>query len=116
MSRVLLVSAIALSILALVGGVSSEDKGTVNELDAAIRRELRPGTTRSTVISFLQNRKIPYHDSKDITYFRGPRTVWGLLTRSARDRILVIDTILTFEFDGEDKLTSYSRREQVVGP
>jgi len=88
----------------------------VKDLEAAIRRELPSGTPRTRVIAFLQEHKVPYHDSSDIAYFKGPRTVWGLLSRTASNRLLVVDTILTFEFDAHDKLTSYSSREQLVGP
>jgi hypothetical protein len=114
--RALLLTALALSGLWPGGGGSAEKASAMRDLEAAVHRDLPPGTPRSRVIAFLQERKVPYHDSKDIAYFKGPRTIWGLLTRTASNRLLVVDTILTFEFDAEDKLASYSSREQLVGP
>ena len=114
--RALLLTALALSGLWPGAGGGSEKALAMRDLEAAIRRDLPAGTPRSRVIAFLQEHKIPYHDSKDIAYFKGPRTVWGLLTRTASNRLLVVDTILTFEFDAEDKLASYSSHEQLVGP
>ena len=114
--RHLLLTALALSGLRPAASSSSEEDQPVKELDAAIRRELPSGTPRSRVIAFLQEHTVPYHDSKEISYFKGPRTIWGLLSRTASNRLLVVDTILTFEFDPQDKLISYSSREQLVGP
>jgi hypothetical protein len=114
--RYLLLVALALSGLITTTGRSAEKAQPVKDLEITIRRELPSGTPRTRVIAFLQERKVPYHDSKEIAYFRGPRTVWGLLTRTATNRLLVVDTILTFEFDAEDKMISYSSREQLVGP
>jgi len=114
--RHLLLTALALSILRPTASSSSEKALTVKDLEAAIRRDLPSGTPRSRVITFLQEHKVPYHDSKEIAYFKGPRTIWGLLSRTASNRLLVVDTILTFEFDTQDNLVSYSSREQLVGP
>jgi len=113
--RHLLLTILALCGLRPAASSSSEKPQAVKELEAAIRRELPSGTPRSRVIAFLQEHKVPYHDSKDIAYFKGPRTIWGLLSRAA-NRLLIVDTILTFEFDTQDKLVSYSSREQLVGP
>ena len=107
---------VALGLLLLCSATAhgSDRPSEIMQLEAAIRRDLPPGTPRSTVLDFLQRHKIAHHDSKDIRYFNGPRTVWGLLSRSAG--LFVIDTVLTFEFDAEDKLISYSSREQRVAP
>ena len=114
--RDVLLTVLSLSGLSPTVSSGSEKAQTVKELEAAIRRELPSGTPRSRVIAFLQEHKVPYHDSKDISYFKGPRTIWGLLSRPASDRLLVVDTILTFEFDSQDRLISYSSREQLLGP
>jgi len=108
----------ALTVFGLSPTVSSgwQKAQTVNDLETAIGRDLPSGTLRSRVIAFLQEHKVPYHDSKEIAYFKGPRTIWGLLSRTASNPLLVVDTVLTFEFDAQDKLVSYSRREQLVGP
>ena len=112
--RHLLLMALALSGLSPTASSGSEQTLAVKDLEEAIRRELPSGTSRSSVVSFLQKHQIPYHDSKDIAYFKGPRTIWGLLGRPKG--LLVVDTVLTFEFDAKDTLASYSRREQLVGP
>ena len=85
------------------------------DLDAAIRRELPPGTSRRQVVAYLERCGIRHHDSNEIRYFKGPRTVWGLFSKGAGIP-MVRDTVLTFEFDPEDRLVSYSQREQLVGP
>jgi hypothetical protein len=113
--RFLLLTALALSGLRPTVSSSSDRAPAVKGLDDAIRRELPLGTPRSRVMAFLQERKVAYHDSKEIAYFKGPRTVWGLLSRTTSN-LLVVDTVLTFEFDDKDKLVSYSSREQLVGP
>jgi hypothetical protein len=116
MKRRLLLYGLALSLSVAVRESRAEEETGVKELEATIRKELPTGTSRSDVIGFLQRQKIAYHDSADIAYFKGPRTVWGLSSRRSRSRVFVIDTILTFEFDPQDRLVSYSRREQTVGP
>ena len=106
--------AIGLSLLCSATAHGVDRPSEIKQIEAAVRRDLPLGTPRSTVLDFLQRHKIVHHDSKDIHYFKGPRTVWGLRSRSAG--LFVIDTVLTFEFDAEDKLISYSSREQRVGP
>jgi hypothetical protein len=113
--RHLFLVALALSGLRPTASSGSEQTLAVKDLEEAIRRELPSRTSRSSVVSFLQKHQIPYHDSKDIAYFKGPRTLWGLLSRP-KGLLLVVDTVLTFEFDAKDTLASYSRREQLVGP
>jgi hypothetical protein len=114
--RHLLLTVLTLSGLRPMASSGSEKAQNVKELEGTIRRELPSGIPRSRVIAFLQEHKVPYHDSKDISYFKGPRTIWGLLSRTSSNRLLVVDTVLTFEFDSEDKLISYSSGEQLVGP
>src|SRR5262245_11122367 len=113
--RHLLLMALALSGLKPTAISGSQQMLAVKDLDEAIRRELPSGTAKSGVVSFLQKHQIPYHDSKDIADCKGPRTIWGLLSRP-KGLLLVVDTVLTFEFDTGEKLVSYSRREQPVGP
>jgi hypothetical protein len=88
----------------------------LKELEAAILRELPLGTSRSTVIEFLQKHNVKYSDSNEKSNFKGPRTVWGLLTTPATSSMMVVDTLLTFEFDPQDKLVSYRRNDRLVGP
>jgi hypothetical protein len=114
MTRRVIFVALGISLLCSATVPGSDRPAAIREVEAAIRRDLPPGTLRSTVLDFLQRHRIAHHDSKDIRYFNGPRTVWGLLERS--HGLFVIDTVLTFEFDAEDKLVSYSSREQLVGP
>src|SRR5437879_13117736 len=83
----LLLTALALSGLWPGGGGSSEKALAMRDLEAAVHRDLAPGTSRSRVIAFLQQHNVPYHDSTDIAYFKGPRTIWGLLTRTASKRL-----------------------------
>src|SRR2546426_9524496 len=83
----------AITLLRGVPAGRSRRIAAMRGLEAAIRRDLPAGTPRSRVIAFLQENKIPYHDSKDIAYFKGPRTPWGLLTRTANNRLLLVDTI-----------------------
>jgi hypothetical protein len=113
--RHLLLVALALYGLRPTASSGSEQTLVVQDLEKTIRREVPSGTSRSSVISFLQKHQIPYHDSRDITYFKGPRTIWGLLSRP-KGLLVVVDTVLTFEFDTNDRLVSYSSREQAVGP
>lgn len=92
--RFILPSALVLLGLWLAQGCTSEKVPNLKDLEAAIHRELPLGTPRSRVIGFLQERAILYHDSKDIAYFKGPRTIWGLLSRT-KGLLLVVDTVLT---------------------
>jgi len=95
---------------------ASSDDSALKELETAIRQELPLGSSRESVVGFLRRRAVPYHDSKDINYYQGPRTVWGMLTRSANNQMSAMDTILTFEFDTQDRLVSYSAKTRLVGP
>ena len=105
------------ALLALLCGVTSADSDTpeaIRRLEEEIRRDLPSGTSLSAVVSFLRTHNVAHHDSKDISYFNGPRTIWGLILQ--RTGLLVTDFVLTFEFDGQEKLASYSTRRQLVGP
>ena len=109
-----LMLAISLTFSFLMWGCGKSKGGNVEHLDSAIRRELPLGTSKSTVLSFLEQHKIPRDDSRDISYYKGPRRVWGKLSES--HGLTVTDFTFTFEFDEKDRLVSYTMKKQVVGP
>lgn len=96
--------------------VSCGQQNATEQLDNTIKREVPIGTDRNTVISFLKEHKIPYHDSKDVKNYKGPRTVWGSPPPSEGLQIFATDIVFTFEFDDKDKLASYKMTKRLVGP
>ena len=99
---------------ALFGCQQSRSNAEAKELDSAIRRELPQGTTKRAVLAFLDQHKIPHEDSRDISYYTGPRRVWG--GRTPTPGLTVTDVILTFDFDENDRLVSYKMEKRTVGP
>lgn len=96
--------------------VSCGQQKTAEQLDTTIKREVPLGTERNAVIGFLQQHKIPYHDSKDVKNYKGPRTVWGSPPASEGLQVFTTDVVFTFEFDNQDKLVSYKMTKRLVGP
>jgi hypothetical protein len=109
-----LMLAISLTFSFLMWGCGKSKGGNAEHLDSTIRRELPLGTGKSAVLSFLEQHKIPRDDSRDISYYKGPRRVWGKLSES--HGLTVTDFTFTFEFDEKDRLVSYTMKKQVVGP
>ena len=107
----------ALLVLPLaMSGCRNSKAHTPEELDSTIRRELPAGTSRAAVISFLKQHNISRTDSVSISYYKGPRRVWGLMTVGGKHNITVTDVTFTFEFDQYDKLVSYTMNKRLVGP
>jgi hypothetical protein len=104
--------ALVLLAFALAGCKQSND--AANEINRLVQQELPIGTSRSAVMDFLQQHKIQCHDSKEIGYYDGPRTIWGTLTQ--HNGFMAEDDVYTFEFDSGDRLTRYAMKTRNVGP
>jgi hypothetical protein len=105
---------VALVLLALALAGCTRSNNADNEINRLVQQDLPMGTSRSAVVDFLQQHKIQYHDSKEIGYYNGPRTIWGALTQ--HNGFMAKDAVYTFEFDSGDRLTHYAMKTRNVGP
>jgi hypothetical protein len=77
------------------------------KLDAAIKRELPPGSPKAQVINFMQARHpVAYDDLGS--------QVKARLSGRAENLIYRKDVILTFEFDSDGRLSSYDKKEYLT--
>jgi hypothetical protein len=77
------------------------------ELEAAIRKKIPVGSSKAQVIEFIQSRHPVFCDdlgTKVQTRFSG----------LADNMIYGKDVVLTFQFDGDGKLLSYSKQETLT--
>jgi hypothetical protein len=77
------------------------------ELDAAIKREIPVGSTKTAVAAFIQKRHPVAYDEFD-------SEVKARLQGRAENLIYRKDIVLTFEFSPEGKLASHSMREDLT--
>lgn len=73
------------------------------KLDAAIKAQLPPGTSKAQVIQFIQARK-PLYWNDDGSH------VWARIVGRAGNLIYRKDVILDFEFDTGGRMLSYSEK------
>ncbi len=74
------------------------------KLDEAIRRDIPPGSPKAEVIKFVQERH-------PVAYDDFGSEVKARLSGRAKNMSYHKDVILTFEFDSDGKLLSYTRKE-----
>lgn len=72
------------------------------------------GTSKATVITFLERHRLQHYDSSEDRNYAGPPKVWGIL--SERHGLITTKFIYSFEFDSRNMLTSYVMNKGLVGP
>jgi hypothetical protein len=77
------------------------------KLDAAIKTELSPGTSKAQVIQFIQARKPLFWDDQGAH-------VKARMTGRAGNLIYRKDIVLDFEFDPSGRLLSWSKKEYLT--
>jgi len=85
----------------------------VPRLDRSIREELPIGSTRAAVVSFLERHHVPVTDSNSISYYHGPRKVWGTVNEFV-SLVCSLDTTFAFQFDDQDRLTVYEVKKRPI--
>jgi hypothetical protein len=77
------------------------------ELEEAITRELPTGASKAAVIEFVQHRRPLFWD------YLGSQ-VKARLSGLAENMVYQKDVVLTFEFNSDGKLKSYSKKEYLT--
>jgi hypothetical protein len=104
--RTVVLSATAVLLVSLV---AVRHRRVINsaKLDTAIRTALRTGSTKAQVIAFVRERKPVFSDDLG-TQLKA--RISGLADNMIYDK----DVVLTFEFDTNGKLLSYSKQETLT--
>ena len=105
-----------LAVLALdVSGCEGQPHTTAMEIETGIRNQLRPGAPRSRVVEFLRAHNVAFEHARDTRAARGSSTIHAVLSApipGPPPRILEMQ--VRFEFDGNDRLASYSSHWQTT--
>jgi hypothetical protein len=115
--RMFITTLFAASFLAATVGCSAADNHettmTKEQIDVFIAKELPKGSSRSTVIAFLEKQKIAYADHAT----SGDPTSVGAIFRNISGSSVIVKTAVHVNFVFRDnRLESYSLSEQFTGP
>ena len=115
-----MITGLLMALAALALGAPPSDgqpSTTAMDIETSIRGQLRPGTPRLRVVEFLREHHVAFRDSPDPRSPRVSPSIRAVLsTTTAGPRPRVLEIQVTFEFDGNDRLSTYSSRWQITGP
>lgn len=97
----------ALTVILIAGALisahrnSNKEFHTVSQAASAIRNDLPPGTSRKTVVNWLEARRIPN------TFNVKEGQLIGILHDARKDATTRSDLRMVFDFDNEERLSTF---------